>query len=172
MKLYLDFFDSAVCVYFYTFICCEVGDIAFRSIPYVHFMLQNNSICAKSVDGADDLTLVIASLRELTGISISVNKILNTSIHTTYMYMHIYSTKNSKVHYIIFHISHIYVKVPKLNPYLMDIPKDAECPFHLHYFRYCPKVTEYKAIEKVNALTKPIEQFWYCFENHEILAFF
>ena len=51
------------------------------------------------------------------------------------------------------------VKLPKLNPYLMDIPKEAEWPFHLHYFRYCPKVTDYKTIEEENALTKPIEQF-------------
>ena len=63
------------------------------------------------------------------------------------------------------------VKLPKLNPYLVDIPKEAEWPFYLHYFRYCPNVPDYKTVEKENALTKPIEQFWLFFENHE-MAFF
>ena len=53
------------------------------------------------------------------------------------------------------------VKAPKLNRYLMAIPKDAEYPFHLHYFRYCPKVTDFNTFEKGNATPKPIEQFWH-----------
>ena len=64
------------------------------------------------------------------------------------------------------------VKTPKLNPYFMDISKDAEYPFLLHYFRYCPKVNDYKTFEKGNAMPKPIEQFWHFFENNEIMAFF
>ena len=54
----------------------------------------------------------------------------------------------------------------------MDIPKDAECPFHLQYFRYCPKVTDYKTFEKGNTMSKPIEQFLHFSKNYEIMAFF
>ena len=43
----------------------------------------------------------------------------------------------------------------------MDIPKDTEKPFHLHYFRFCSKVTDYTTFEKGNAMQKPIEQFWH-----------
>ena len=63
------------------------------------------------------------------------------------------------------------VKAPKLFPYLMDFPKDSEYLFHLHYFRYCPKVTVYKTLEKGNAMPKPIEHFWHFSKNHEITAF-
>ena len=59
------------------------------------------------------------------------------------------------------------VKAPKLNPYLMDIPKDAEYPFHLHYFRYCLKVTDYKTRH-----AKAHRTVLAFFENHETMAFF
>ena len=64
------------------------------------------------------------------------------------------------------------VKAPKLNPYLMDIPKGVEYPFHLHYFRYGPEVTDCKTFGKGTVMPKPIEQFLAFFENHEIMAFF
>ena len=48
----------------------------------------------------------------------------------------------------------------------MDTPKDTEYQFHLHNFRNCPKVTDYKTFEKGNATSKPIEPFLAFFENH------
>ena len=48
-----------------------------------------------------------------------------------------------------------------MKPIFNGHPKDAEYPFHFHYFRYCPKVTDYKTFEKGNAMPKPIEQFWH-----------
>ena len=63
------------------------------------------------------------------------------------------------------------VKAPRLNSYLMDIPKGTDYPFHLHYVRYCPKVTDYKTFGKETVMPKSIEQFLAFFENHEIMAF-